>query len=324
MRADGVAVASGHNLVRVTPNITRGGFGVRSRLTVHKNPPAEKFMFLASILFLAAVAVGAFAFGRVRWRFARRKRREQLEAARLPPVITVFDESELDPLPAPVQRYFRAALTNRQAVIAAASFEQTGTLNLSETAERWKPFSATQRVVTTRPGFDWDARMTMGAGIFFAVHDSRIAGEGSLRASVCGLIAKADLRDRGELARGELLRFFMEAVWYPTALLPSQGLSWSAVDDHQAQATLQDGGVSVTLLFRFNDEGLIDSMRAEARARISAGKTESLPWEGRVWSYATCSGMRIPLEAEVAWILPGGAKPYCRAKLTHLRYEFAA
>ena len=33
--------------------------------------------------------------------------------------------------------------------------------------------------------------------------------------------------------------------------------------------------------------------------------------------------MRIPLEAEVAWMLPVGPKTYWRGRLTRLDYEFA-
>jgi len=62
------------------------------------------------------------------------------------------------------------------------------------------------------------------------------------------------------------MRFFAEAAWYPTALLPSQGVRWQAVDDHSAKATLADGTLSVTMLFNFNDAGMIESVRAEARA----------------------------------------------------------
>lgn len=33
--------------------------------------------------------------------------------------------------------------------------------------------------------------------------------------------------------------------------------------------------------------------------------------------------MRVPLDAEVAWLLPEGAKPYWRGRIIKLSYEFA-
>jgi len=33
--------------------------------------------------------------------------------------------------------------------------------------------------------------------------------------------------------------------------------------------------------------------------------------------------MHVPLDGEVAWLLPKGAKPYWRGRITKLSYEFA-
>jgi hypothetical protein len=43
------------------------------------------------------------------------------------------------------------------------------------------------------------------------------------------------------------MRFLAEAPWYPTTLLPGQGVRWKAIDDSTASATIQDGDTRVTL-----------------------------------------------------------------------------
>ncbi len=63
-------------------------------------------------------------------------------------------------------------------------------------------------------------------------------------------------------------------------------------------------------------------MRAEARDRVVKGAAVPTPWEGRLWHYDTRDGMLVPLESEVAWLLPEGRKPYWRARITRLTYEF--
>ena len=245
-----------------------------------------KIMILITVVLFCAAVTGVIFYGEIRWRSGRRALRGRLEAARRPLAIKGFDPRELEPLPPPVQRYFRAVLTAGQPMVAAANVEHTGTFNQSEGTAQWKPFTSTQRVITQRPGFDWDARIAIAPGISVFVHDAYVAGEGILHAAVLGLFSVANLRGTGDLAKGELMRFFAEAAWYPTALLPSQGVAWSAVDDRSARATLKDGDLAITLLFRFNAEGLIDSVRAEARGRMMGGKVVSAPWEGRFWNYA--------------------------------------
>ena len=278
---------------------------------------------LLVVLGLIVVVAAAVLYGEFHWKSGTRELRDRLEAARLPIEPKVFDRHELERVPAPVQRYFRAVLADGQPIVAAVSVAHTGTFNMSEAAEQWKPFTSNQRVVTRRPGFDWDGRVAMMPGLPVYVHDAYVAGEGILHAAVLGLVPMADLRGTGEVAHGELMRFFAEAAWYPTALLPSQGVLWEGVDNHSARARLKDGDFALTLLFHFNEDGLIDTVRAEARGRTVGGTVVPTPWHGRFWNYAMRDGMRVPLDGEVAWLLAEGAKPYWRGRITQLSYTFA-
>lgn len=281
-----------------------------------------KWTVLVLVLLLLAGA-GAAAFGTWRWRAGSQALLAQLEAARVSHGTTRYDARELAGLPAPVLRYFRVALTDGQPIIEAASLTHVGQMNMSETGENWRPFSSRQRIVTQRPGFDWDARIAMFPGVPVYVHDAYVAGAGLLRGAIFGLIPVVNMAGTPEAARGELLRFFAEAVWCPTALLPSQGVRWQAVDDRSARATLTDGPVVLTLLFTFNDEGLVAGIRADARDRVVNGKASSLPWQGRFSAYAVKDGMRVPMQGEVAWVFEQGEKTYWRGTTTSLQYEFA-
>jgi hypothetical protein len=279
---------------------------------------------LAGALSLVAIVLAVAAlYGTARWDAGTRELRARLEAARQPVRPARYDARELDGLPPPVQRYFRAALQDGQPMVAAVRMDHAGTFNMSEAGEQWQPFTSTQHVVLQRAGFDWDGRIAMLPALPVRVHDAYIAGEGLLHATLLGLITLADLRGTPEMARGELMRFLAEAPWYPTALLPSQGVRWEAVDESSARATLQDGDNVVTLLFRFDEAGLIASVRAEARGRAVQGAVVPTPWEGRWWNYEVRDGMRVPLEGEVAWLLPGGARPYWRGRIVRLIYEVA-
>jgi hypothetical protein len=280
---------------------------------------------------LVAAAVGIRAYGARRWSDATLVLTGELEAARVrvgargdPPRPTHYHARELEGLPAPVQRYFRAALKDGQPIIAGATIELAGTFNMSTTGEQWKPFISQQRVVTRRPGFLWDAQITVLPGLNVRVVDSYIAGKGLLHAAILGVFTMAKLSGWGEIARGEFMRFFAEAAWYPTALLPSQGVRWEALDDRSANATIVDGPLTLSLLFRFNDADLIDSFRAEARGGAMAGKDMvMLPWEGRLSRYQKRDGMTVPFTGEVAWMRPEGRTPYFAGTVTSLTYEFA-
>ena len=280
--------------------------------------------WIAVLLALLAITyVLLTVYGRHAWSTATRARLAQVDANRALPAVTIYQRDEIASAPAPVRRYLAAVLREAQPIVASARLGHHGTFNLSAAGEQWKPFTSSETIVTSRPAFLWDGRVAVLPGAPALVHDAYVAGRGTMHAALFGLFALATAEDARELAQGELMRFLAEGAWYPTALLPSQGVRWQAIDDHAARATLTDGTLSVTLTFHFNDGDLVDTVRAEARGRITDGKVEMLPWEGRFWNYAQRDGMRVPLEGEVAWITPAGRKPYWRGTLDSTRYEFA-
>ncbi len=278
-----------------------------------------------SIGVLLVAVLALVVIGDVRWESATQKQMVLLESARVPITVGRYDAREIDGLPAPVQRYFRAVLKDGQPLIAAATFELAGTFNMSATSENWKPFTSWQRAVVHHPGFLWNGRVAVLPGLVAHVHDSYIAGIGTLHAAMLGLFTVANVQGGDEAARGELMRYFAEMAWYPTALLPSQGVRWAALDDHSANAVLVDGPITLTLLFRFDEAGLITSIHADARG-ASVGKDGAmvmLPWECSVSSYQRRDGMLVPTHGEAAWMQPEGRKPYFIGELTSLVYEFA-
>ena len=278
--------------------------------------------WIGIIGFLIAVSFGiAAVYGKFRWQSDTDRLRAKLTNGRRTIKPQIYDQKEIEGLPEPVQRFFRTVIKDGQAIVAAVKLSQQGLFNMSETENKWSPFTATQFVITQRLGFDWDARIQMAPGVNAFVHDTYLLGEGSLHASLLGLFTVAKIPSTPEANQGELLRFFAEAPWYPTALLPSQGVRWEAINDTSARATLTDGATTVSVVFQFNAEGTIDRFRAEARYR---DKLTAMPWGGRLWEYSVRNEMLIPLEGEVGWEYPEGIRLYFKGKITEINYEFAS
>ena len=274
---------------------------------------------------LAVAVMGLSAYGRSRWDGATQALLSQLQAARLPAKASRYDVRGLESLPAPVQRYFRSVLKDGQPIVTGVTVLHTGSFNVTALGSRevWMPFTSEQRVVTNRPGFVWNARLTLLPGIAILVHDAYAAGVGTLHPAVLGLFSLTNQSGTGDIARGELMRYMMEAAWYPTALLPSQGTKWVAIDGASADATMVDGDISMTMRFTFNAAGLIELVRADARGALVGDKLVMLPWEGRMSNYQERAGMRVPLTGEAAWLPPGPRKPYWRGTIVSATYEFA-
>ena len=93
-------------------------------------------------------------------------------------------------------------------------------------------------------------------------------------------------------------RFLAEAVWSPTALLPSERLRWSAIDNNMACATLTATDVTASLLFRFGATGEVVGIFTPGRWESYGGRYVQKPWEGRFRDYVTVQGMRVPKHGE--------------------------
>ena len=281
----------------------------------------------------AAIALGALlaalltlnVYGNYRWSGATKALLQRLKEGRSKLPRAPYNAQEILPLPAPVQRYFRAVLKDGQPIVSGVKVLHTGSFNVTAFSERdmWFPFTSEQHVVTRKPGFVWNARMVMLPGISIRVHDAYVGGMGTLRPAVWGLFSLAYQHGSGEIARGELMRYMMEATWYPTALLPSQGTRWVAVDDASADATLQDGDIRMTMRYTFDADGLVTTITVAARGALIDAKLVMLPWEGRMSNYQWRNGMRVPLTGEAAWLTPQGRKPYWRGTIESMVYRFS-
>ncbi|GMV04891.1 MAG: hypothetical protein AMXMBFR53_11710 [Gemmatimonadota bacterium] len=273
---------------------------------------------LAVLLILAVVTVLVATAG---WRRATAEALLALEAgaearAALDPVDTAT-------VPPVVARYLARAIPPGAQPIRLTVLEQEGTFQMGEGDAGWRPFIATQHVRAYPPGFLWDARIAMALLVPVRVRDGYLDGRGTMKGAVWSTLVMVDAQPTRELAEGALYRYLAEAAWMPTRLLPGEGLAWRAVDESTAEATLRDGDLAVSVLFRFDAQGDIVGIHVPRRGREVDGASVPTPWTGRFWSHQDVDGFRIPMEGEVAWVVDGVEVPYWRGRVSGARFDGA-
>jgi uncharacterized protein DUF6920 len=274
---------------------------------------------IAGVVALAAIVAGIVSMSEARWRRGTSRTLAALHGSVSTRQLDVARDAELDALPPIVARYFRFALPAGQHPILEARLSQTGEFSLDD-GRSWKAFDAIEEFHVDPPGFVWDARIHMAPGVDVFVRDSYVAREGAMRGRIAGLVPVVDMGGTPQMAEGALQRYLAEAVWLPTALLPSAGVVWSAIDEHSARATLTDGAVSASFDFRFGPDGEITG-GATTRYRDVKGRMVRTRWDGLFSRYARVHGVMIPMHGDVGWILPGGRASYWRGDLRLVAYE---
>jgi hypothetical protein len=265
----------------------------------------------------ALVGTGAALWARARWAAATRRLVARLYDGRLDVVPPC--QAALADAPPPVSRYLRAVIGTGVPPSASATLRQRGEFLVSPGSGRWRPFTAVEHFTAQPPGFVWDAAIGLAPGLSILVRDGFVAGEGSVAASLLGLVHLAGAAGTPALAVAALQRYLAEAVWLPAALLPRDGLVWSALDPASARATLTAGSVTASVDFHFGDDGLVDRIFVPDRPRdVGGGRTVPTPWQGHFRRYAWSGGYRLPLAGEVEWLLPGGPLPYWRGEITRV------
>ncbi len=234
----------------------------------------------------------------------------------------MFDPFKLDNVPPPVARYLRRVLRHRHLYIGHVELQQSGTLRTDLKHENWMRFTASLTVTPPRTEFVWQARVKAFPFLLLNVRDSYIAGEGASEVKVFDLFT-LDRRKGGEpIDAGSLHRYLAEAVWYPTALLPSAALAWTPIDDTKALATLTHGGISVALEFRFNPTGAVTSVYTPGRWGSFPDGAKELPWEGRFHDYRLQGGVIVPSWGEVGWYVGDTWTRVWTGRIESARYDF--
>jgi hypothetical protein len=230
----------------------------------------------------------------------------------------VFDDKLLDDVPAPVARYLRKAITNAHPLVRSAIATQDAEFFING---GWRPLHATQHFSMTPPGFVWDARIEMAPLMPAYVRDEYVKGRAKMQASMYGVYPIVNQLDRPELNAGALQRFLGESIWFPTALLPSSTLHWTARDDRSATVTLADGASTVTLLFEFNAADMPAAISGD-RYKEDNGRYAIHRWQITCGEPIIADGLTIPARCEVAWIVNGASQPYWRGRITSINYQY--
>lgn len=283
-----------------------------------------RWVFVAVGLGLGCVLVAA-RLGERRWQAATDRVLAALRSQEAP-ASAAYSEADLAELPPPVARYFRHVMREGQPIITHARITWEGQFNMGRPgSDNWRPFTAVQEFVPGAPGFVWNARISMLPGLPVFVRDSFVGGLGSMRGAVLGLISVVDSEGTPTLASGALQRYLGEAAWLPTALLPRQGVSWTAIDDTRAKATLTAGATTVSLEFRFDAQGRNVSVFAPDRF-YDDGKGEPVarPWEAENLQFGEHEGVTAATESVAQWHLPSGTFGYWRGRPTRIEYRYGA
>ncbi|MBL7006630.1 MAG: hypothetical protein ISR78_06090 [Spirochaetia bacterium] len=234
----------------------------------------------------------------------------RLQSSVEPQQAKTYHEDQLQGLPEPVQRYFKYSLQNGQPYISSVYLKHDGQFKTA-LDRNWIPIKGEQHFTIEKPGFLWKGRT-----LLFTVWDAFISGKGEIKVFLLNLFKVVD-GEGPEYDQGELLRWLGESVWFPTNLLPSTRLQWTAINGDEAKLTFHYKDQILNYKVSFNEKGEITQLETQRYM----GNENLETWIGRVSDYEEVNGMKIPMRIEAFWKLSDGEHSYAQFTIRDIHHN---
>ena len=144
--------------------------------------------------------------------------------------------------------------------------------------------------------------------------DTYIAGRGSMRGKVLGLVPVAD-GSGPEFDLGELVTWLDDAVLLAPSMLLVPAVTWVAVDDDSFDVVLTDHGTTVTGRVSVDELGRVrDFSTADRYCALPSGLVRAR-WTTPVEGWTMAGGRPVPLGGPAIWDLPDGPYEYARGRV---------
>lgn len=229
----------------------------------------------------------------------------------------VITEDMIRDLPEPVQRWLIHSRVVGREEIQTVYLKQTGKMKLNPEQKNWIKSEAEQAFNTTRPQFTWRVKTSM-FGLPVVGRDDYANGKGSMLIKLVGLIPVVNLADKPKLSESTMQRFLGEIVWFPTAAL-SPYITWEAVDESSARATMEYEGIKGSALFYFNETG--EPVRVIIPRYRDIDDEEPTDWEADVKKVKRVNGIVVPVEVEASWLTEEGKFTWYIFEIHDIRYN---
>ncbi|MEE9430605.1 MAG: DUF6544 family protein [Melioribacteraceae bacterium] len=232
----------------------------------------------------------------------------------------IFTLAELDSLPQLLSKYFETVLVDNSLKPNFITLGQTAYIKTDEDSE-WMKIDATECFTTVQPNFLWNSTLQNSDLFWVQSIDSYIHGNGNMLIKLNSSITIADAWNV-EMDKSGLFRYFSEALFFPTSLLPNKNLHWNVLDSNTAEVKFVDEANSIVAKVFFAKDNTIEKIETMDKFRTTHGGYVKTPYTIYYSNYKWLNeNYFVPTHFEVEWDLPDGKFRYGKFDVTHIKYE---
>ncbi len=232
----------------------------------------------------------------------------------------VFTYKKLNHLPPQLFKYFHTVLTDSFIIPNYVSVEQTAKFKTSKKSN-WLPVKAKEYFSTGKPNYIWNAETQTNKLFWVKTIDSYLNGKGNMLIKINSSITISDANNI-EMDKAGLFRYFSEALFFPTSLLPNDSLMWNILDTNIAEIKFKDKSTTIVAKVYFNKKGTIDKITTYDKYRTSENGYSKTLYTIYYYKYKWYDEKYfIPTHYDLEWKLPEGKFKYAKFNIIKINYE---
>lgn len=232
---------------------------------------------------------------------------------------SILTEADIKHLPGPVQKYLTCvgAVGKEKArnfkVIFEGEFKTDSKRDWTKMrAEQYSEINDTKRL--------YFMEMKMSGLPVIGLHKYADA-KAVMLVKLAGLVTVADGKGK-EMNVGETVTVFNDMCMLAPSSLIDERIQWETLDPLTVKATFNNGGIKVSAMLYFNDEGELIKFTSDDRYYSPTGKTyENIRWTTPAYEYKDYGGIRISSGGEAVWSFPEGEYCYARVYIKEIEYN---
>lgn len=230
----------------------------------------------------------------------------------------IVSEKMITNLPTTVQKWVMNSGILGKELVHHVYLEQDAQMLMKPEQKEWNSAKAKQYFTIEPPAFNWRVNLKMKKVLPVMGRDRFENGKGEMTIKLFSLIPVVNAKNSGKINQATLQRYLAEIVWFPSAAL-SRYITWEAVDDSSARATMEYNGTKGSGVFHFDGNGNFEkfvTMRFK-----DAHDTEPTQWSVIATKNEEINGIKIPVEAKANWKLRDGEWTWLKLKITDITYN---
>jgi len=235
--------------------------------------------------------------------------------------VKTFHLSMLEDLPEAAQRYFRFTIEPATPLYTVSIVNMTGRIGLGDKHNPKYQAIQARQILSPPYGFVW--RFQTRGAMSVSGSDGLQDENSWVRLWLFATIPVVRQGGNADHRRAAFGRLVAESVfWAPAALLPQNGVSWTAIDASTARATVTNRGLSQEVEVTVAEDGRPVRVVIPRWSNANAEKTyQTQPFGGYLSDFKFFSGYHLPTKVEAGnFIGSNDYFPFFRIKISALRF----